>query len=100
MPGAKKPPATAEPRGPRRRRCLCTQRPAASPAPPARRPASRAAPLLNAPAAQESGVWAVIRTIHRAAHLTIAVSPKAASDLIAAGAVDPKSVKVGWAPPH
>jgi hypothetical protein len=39
-------------------------------------------------------MWAFIRTIHRAAHLTIAVSPKSADDLIAAGACNPKTVKV------
>lgn len=40
-------------------------------------------------------MWALIRAIHRAAHLTIAVSPKAAADLVEAGACDPKTVKVG-----
>eukprot|EP00887_Chlorella_sp_A99_P006083 scaffold22.g6083.t1 len=39
-------------------------------------------------------VWGLIRATHRAAHLTIAVSPAAAADLVAAGAVDSHAVKV------
>lgn len=43
---------------------------------------------------QGSGMWAAIRAIHRAAHLTIAVSPAAAADLVGAGACDRGAVKV------
>ena len=43
---------------------------------------------------QVGGMWGFIRMIHRAAHLTIAVSPMTAADLITAGACDQKSVKV------
>ncbi|KAI7843341.1 hypothetical protein COHA_003038 [Chlorella ohadii] len=41
-----------------------------------------------------NGVWAAIRAIHRAAHLTIAVSPATATELVEAGACDRKAVKV------
>ncbi|KAL4425178.1 hypothetical protein ABPG75_009194 [Micractinium tetrahymenae] len=41
-----------------------------------------------------SGMWAAIRAIHRAAHLTIAVSPATAADLVGAGACDRAAVKV------
>ena len=40
-------------------------------------------------------MWQVIRSIHRAAHLTIAVSPATAADLVGAGACDGQAVKVG-----
>jgi sulfoquinovosyltransferase len=43
---------------------------------------------------QTSGMWAAIRAIHRAAHLTIAVSPATATELVEAGACDRKAVKV------
>lgn len=43
---------------------------------------------------QTNGVWAAIRAIHRAAHLTIAVSPATATELVEAGACDRKAVKV------
>lgn len=49
------------------------------------------------PAVQTNGMWAAIRAIHRAAHLTIAVSPATAAELVEAGACDRKAVKVrGW----
>lgn len=46
---------------------------------------------------QTSGMWAAIRAIHRAAHLTIAVSPATATELVEAGACDRAAVKVSAA---
>lgn len=46
---------------------------------------------------QTSGMWAAIRAIHRAAHLTIAVSPATATELVEAGACDRAAVKVSKA---
>lgn len=43
-------------------------------------------------------MWAAIRAIHRAAHLTIAVSPAAAADLVGAGACDRATVKASRGP--
>lgn len=51
--------------------------------------------FLPAAHLQVGGAWGYIRTIHRAAHLTIAVSANTATDLIDAGACDPKALKVG-----
>lgn len=39
-------------------------------------------------------MWQVIQSIHRAAHLTIAVPPATAADLVGAGACDGQAVKV------
>ena len=54
-------------------------------------------PLPPLRALQAGGVWAFIRTVHRAAHLTITVSPRTAADLVGAGACERTAVKVsGW----
>lgn len=63
------------------------------PCAPAGRCASAASLVLPC-RLQGSGMWAAIRAIHRAAHLTIAVSPATAADLVGAGACDRGAVKV------